>query len=536
VARTLVTDLRSGAMTEVPKRPDAGVREGQPSPERGGALRQRSARLSGEEPMPGSAWYRAPASAQESAALAAEKSLRSEWRIYRADGTSVLVDDYPMGGSEGESLRHLVAYERDGRRTAEDAPAHVRLMREHELVGYEPASDTGNLRWYPNGILVKRLLEQHVTSMVTDYGAMEVETPLMYDFEHPALSKYLQRFPARQYRVTSDDKEFFLRFAACFGQYMILHDMVASHRDLPLRLYELTHHSFRREQRGEVAGLRRLRAFTMPDMHTVVSDVEMAKKEFLEQVKLCLCWIDDIGVECVPAIRFVSSFLTHHPDFIGELMALLGRPALVEVWDQRFFYFVAKFELNFIDNAKKAACLSTVQIDVENAERFGIDYVDDQNVEARPLLLHTSVSGSVDRNVYALLEHQARLISKGGKAEWPTWLAPTQVRLLPVSDRHVEAALDISEQIPFRVDVDDRDIKIPKKVREAEREWVPYTVVVGDREVQAPSTLTVRPRVGDTFEVSLEELVGRLASEVRRKPSRPLNGPRRLSRRPIFVG
>ena len=180
--------------------------------------------------------------------------------------------------------------------------------------------------------------------------------------------------------------------------------------------------------------------------------------------------------------------------------------------------------------------MSTVQIDVENAERFGIDYVDDQNVEARPLLLHTSVSGSVDRNVYALLEHQARLISKGGKAEWPTWLAPTQVRLLPVSDRHVEAAVGISEQIPFRVDVDDRDIKIPKKVREAEREWVPYTVVVGDREVQAPSTLTVRPRVGDTFEVSLEELVGRLASEVRRKPSRPLNGPRRLSRRPIFVG
>lgn len=479
---------------------------------------------------------RAPAPAEESAALAAEKSLRSEWRIYQPDGNFVLVDDYNLSGPDNEALRQLVAYEREGNRAAEDAPPHIRLMREHELVDYEPASDTGNLRWYPNGILVKRLLEQHVTAMVTGYGGMEVETPLMYDYEHPGLSKYLQRFPARQYRVTSDDKEFFLRFAACFGQYMILNDMVATYRHLPVRLYELTHHSFRREQGGEVAGLRRLRAFTMPDMHTVVSDEEMAKQEFLEQTKLCLGWIDDIGVPCVPAIRFVSSFLDDHPDFIRDLMTLLGRPALVEVWDERFFYFVAKFELNFIDNAKKAACLSTVQIDVENSERFGIDYVDNLNVKGRPLLLHTSVSGSVDRNVYALLEHQARRMSKGSKAEWPTWLAPTQVRLLPVGDRHVDGALELSDRIPFRVDIDDRDNKIPKKVREAEKEWVPYTVVVGDREMEGTGALTVRPRVGEQFEATVEQLVGRLTAEVEGKPARPLNGPRLLSRRPTFVG
>ena len=249
----------------------------------------------------------------ESAALQAEKTLRSDWRIYRPDGVYVAADDFDFRGETGEGLRHLYAYERTGNRAAEDAPPHIRLMREHQLVDYEPASDTGNMRWYPQGILVKRLLEQHVTAMVSNYGGMEVETPLMYDYGHPALSKYLQRFPARQYVVNSDDKEYFLRFAACFGQYMIMHDMVASYRDLPVRLYELTHHSFRREQGGEVAGLRRLRAFTMPDMHSVVRDDEMAKQEFLEQVKLCLHWIDDIGVDCVPAIRFVQSFLDEPP-------------------------------------------------------------------------------------------------------------------------------------------------------------------------------------------------------------------------------
>jgi len=510
--------------------------KGHPLSELARTVLPRTAPPTVDAPTAGLGADQAAAPAEESAALAAEKSLRSEWRIYQPDGSYVAVDDYKMKGAANEGLRHLVAYERSGSRAAEDAPPHIRLMREHELVDYEPASDTGNLRWYPSGILVKRLLEQHVTAMVTGYGGMEVETPLMYDCEHPALSKYLQRFPARQYRVTSDDKEFFLRFAACFGQYMILNDMVASYRDLPVRLYELTHHSFRREQGGEVAGLRRLRAFTMPDMHTVVADEEMAKVEFLEQAKLCLRWIEDIGVDCVPAIRFVKSFLDAHPDFIRDLMALLGRPALVEVWGERFFYFVAKFELNFIDNAKKAACLSTVQIDVENSERFGIDYMNDQNAKARPLLLHTSVSGSVDRNVYALLEHQAQLMSKGNKAEWPTWLAPTQIRLIPVSERHTAGALALAARLPFRVDVDDRDNRLPKKVREAEKEWVPYTIVIGDREVEGDGPLSVRPRTGEQFEATIDELTERLAAEVAGKPSRPLNGPRQLSRRPIFVG
>jgi threonyl-tRNA synthetase len=472
----------------------------------------------------------------ESAALEAEKTLKSDWRIYRADGGYVAADAFDFGSDDGDGLRQLYAYERTGNRAAEDAPPHIRLMREHQLVDYEPASDTGNMRWYPQGILVKRLLEQHVTAMVSEYGGMEVETPLMYDYGHPALSKYLQRFPARQYVVNSEDRDFFLRFAACFGQYMIMHDMVASYRDLPVRLYELTHHSFRREQGGEVAGLRRLRAFTMPDMHSAVSDNEMAKQEFLEQVKLCLRWIDDIGVECVPAIRFVQSFLDENPDFILQLMRVLGRPALVEVWDERFFYFVAKFELNFIDNARKAACLSTVQIDVENCERFDISYTAEDGSRRTPLLLHTSVSGSIDRNLYAMLEQQARKMSKGQKAGWPLWLAPTQIRLLPISVDHVEWAVQLARQIPFRVDIDDRDQRIGKKVRDAEKEWVPFTIVIGDRELSGDGALTVRPRLGEQFAATLEELVQRVGEATAGRPTRAANSPLLMSRRPIFVG
>ncbi|RMI41858.1 threonine--tRNA ligase [Streptomyces triticirhizae] len=469
----------------------------------------------------------------ESKALAAERQLRSEWRIYQPDGSFVLADDFDLASHQG--LSDLFAYEREGNRTAEDAPPHIKLMREQELVDYESASDTGNLRWYPKGLLMKRLLEQRVTEMVVDYGAMEVETPIMYDYAHPALSKYLHRFPARQYVVRSDEKEYFLRFAACFGQYMIQHDMVASHHDLPVRLYELTHFSFRREQGGEVAGLRRLRSFTMPDMHSLVQDMDMAKQEFIKQVRLCVEWLDDIGLDCVPAIRFVRSWLDEHPGFVEELMAVLGRPALVEVWDERFFYFVAKFEMNFIDTAKKAACLSTVQIDVENTERFDINYVAEDGSKRHPLLMHTSVSGSLDRNVYAMLENQAMRVARGEKAHWPVWLAPTQVRLLPVSDDHVEGAMRLADRIPFRVDVDDRDLKLGKKIREAEREWVPFILVVGAKELSGED-LTVRQRLGEQKQMTLESFLELLAEETAGKPKRALNTPRALSRRPIFVG
>ena len=473
-------------------------------------------------------------SADEAKAIAAERALHSEWRIYQPDGTFVLADNFDFASHVG--LRQLYAYEREGTRTADDAPPHIKLMRDHELVDYEPASDTGNMRWYPKGILVKRLLEQHVTRMVVDYGAMEVETPIMYDYGHPALAKYLDRFPARQYVVNSENKEYFLRFAACFGQYMIQHDMVTSYRDLPVCLYELTHYSFRREQGGEVSGLRRLRTFTMPDMHTLVRDAEMVKKEFLSQARLCLRWLDDIGVECVPAIRFVRSFLDEHPEFVGDLMSTIGRPALIEVWDERFFYFVAKFEMNFIDSAGKAACLSTVQIDVENTERFDINYVAEDGTRRHPLLMHTSVSGSVDRNIYAMLEHQSMRVAQGEKAQWPVWLAPIQVRLLPVSDAHIKGALELAARIPFRVDVDDRDLKLGKKVREAEKEWVPYTIVIGARELSGEGPLTVRPRVGGQVEMTLDELLDKLDRETAGKPRRPANTPRSLDRRPIFGG
>ncbi len=471
--------------------------------------------------------------AEESEALKAEKRLESQWTIMTPGGQQTPAEDFSF--ATRPNLERLFRYETSGSRISDEPPAHIELMRRMELVDYEPGSDPGNFRWYPKGQLMKRLAETYVSSLVTRYGGMQVETPIMYDYQHPKLNLYLQRFPARQYVLLSDQKEYFLRFAACFGQYLIQHDMQISHHHLPSKLYELTHYSFRREQSGELAGLKRLRTFTMPDLHTLAKDTEQAKEEFLQQADLAVECMEGFGLDFEVAIRFVRNFAEQNKSFAEEIVSRCHRPALIELWDERFFYFVAKLEFNFIDPQDKAACLSTVQIDVENTERFDITYVDHNGEKQHPLLLHASISGSVDRVIYAILETQAMNVKKGDKAAFPFWLAPTQLRLVPVSEKFDDACRQVLEKVQYRIDYDDRDITMGRKIRDAEREWVPYILVLGAKEV-AEGCLNVRTRDGTQKKIVLSELLAEIEPQMDGKPFLELPLPQRLSRRPIFVG
>ncbi len=473
-------------------------------------------------------------------ALKKEEELVSYWYILTPEGELIEVDKFDFTGHE--NLRKFANYEISKSRIAEKEPPHVRIMLEQELVDYEPGSDPGNLRYYPKGRLIKGLLEQYVTEKVIEYGAMEVETPIMYDFEHPALEKYLNRFPARQYVVLSGDKKFFLRFAACFGQFLIKKDATISYRNLPLRMYELTRYSFRREKSGELSGLRRLRAFTMPDMHTVAKDLKQAMDEFKKQYKLSMEVLRGVGLtpdDYEVAIRFTEDFWNENKDFIVELAKIIGKPVLIEMWKQRFFYFILKFEFNFVDNLDKAAALSTVQIDVENSERFGITYYDEEGKERYPLLLHCSPSGAIERVMYAILEKQAKLQAQGIKPMFPLWLSPIQVRVIPVSDEVLDYALYVAgklEGAKIRVDVDDTSDRLNKKIRKAEKEWVPYIIVVGRNEKEQ-NTITVRRRSdGKQVEMQLEDLIKEIKSQTEGFPYKPRPLPLLLSKRPKFRG
>jgi len=478
--------------------------------------------------------------AEVTKALRDEKKVISYWFILKPDGELVKVEDFDFTGFE--NLRKFAKYEMEKRRAVDAIPPHVEFMQKLEIADYEGASDSGHIKFYPKGRLIKSLLERFVTQKCVEYGAMEVETPIMYDRNHPTLRKYLERFPARQYILHGDKREFFLRFAACFGQFLMLSNATITYKNLPLKIYELTRYSFRKEQRGELVGLRRLRAFTMPDMHTIVKDMDQAMEEFLRQYKLSVEVLSEIGIspkDYEVAIRITKDFFEQNRDFVKKIAEVLQKPILLEMWDHRFFYFVLKFEFNFVDALEKASALSTVQIDVENAERYGIAFVDSDGSRKTPLILHCSASGAIERVIYALLEKARFMLDAKRLPMLPVWLSPTQVRIIPVSEKYLEEAKKIADSIQARVDIDDRNETLNKKIRDANTEWIPYIVVLGEKEVKE-GKLTVTVRSESTLEkqkriqVTVEELNEILRRENEGKPYLPLPMPKLLSMRPSF--
>jgi threonyl-tRNA synthetase len=308
-------------------------------------------------------------------------------------------------------------------------------------------------------------------------------------------------------------------------------------------LYELTRYSFRNEKSGELVGLRRLRAFSMPDCHAICRDLNQAKEEFLKRLELSITVINELGLsindDIEMAIRFTEDFYNENKDFINKIVSRFGKPIMVEMWKERFFYFILKWEFNFIDNSSKAAALSTDQIDVENGSRYKIEFVDEDGSRKNPIILHNSPSGAVERIIYALLERSAKISKAGGIASFPLWLAHTQVRLIPVGKQHIDFCEKIEKELSsaqIRTDIDDREESVGKKIRESETEWIRYTLVIGDKELENEK-FTVRDRDEkiQRKDVKLEELVNEIKSQTNNKPYLPLNLPKNLSNRPQIM-
>jgi len=476
----------------------------------------------------------------ESIALKSEEVLKSTWYVQTVEGNLVPMDEYTF--EKNSSFSKLADYELSKKRTVVEVPPHVKLMKRLALADYEPSSDGGNMRYYPKGRLMKSLIETYVSSMVHEYGGIEVETPVMYDSNHPSIHSYFNRFPARQYSIQSDNKQLFLRFAACFGQFLMAKDFQISYKQLPLKLYELTRYSFRREKSGELVGLRRLRAFSMPDCHAFCKDIEQAKEEFVKRFELSLRVIEGLGIspndDVDMVIRFTSDFYEQNKEFIKTFAARLKKPIIVEMWKEKFFYFIVKWEFNFVDSLGKAAALSTDQIDVENGERYKIEFVDSDGEKKYPIILHNSPSGAVERVIFALLEKAAKNSTAGKTPALPLWLSHTQVRIIPVASKHTEFGEKILDELKknnIRADIDDRELSVGKKIREAESEWIHYILVIGDKEVDG-NELVVRERLSKSqYGIALDNLMEKIKQEISGKPYMPLNLPVYLSKRPLIM-
>jgi threonyl-tRNA synthetase len=479
-------------------------------------------------------------STAESIALKSEDVLNSTWYVLVPGDNLIPIKEYTF--QKDSAFKKLAEYELSKKRTVVEVPPHVKLMKRLAIADYEPSSDGGNMRYYPKGRLMKSLIETYVTRMIHEYGGIEVETPVMYDSNHPSIHSYFNRFPARQYNIQSDNKQLFLRFAACFGQFLMAKDFQISYKQLPLKLYELTRYSFRREKSGELAGLRRLRAFSMPDCHAFCRDIDQAKEEFVKRFDLSLKVIEGLGLSSIDdvdmVIRFTAEFYEQNKEFIKAFAARIKKPVLVEMWKERFFYFIVKWEFNFVDSLGKAAALSTDQIDVENGQRYQIEFVDSDGQKKYPIILHNSPSGAVERVIFALLEKTDKDVDVGKVPALPLWLSHTQVRIIPVSSKHLAFSEKILDQLnhnSIRADIDDRELSVAKKIREAESEWIHFIIVIGDKEVDGKE-LVVRERLAKSqYNTSLVNLMEKIKLEISDKPYLPLNLPSYLSKRPLIM-
>jgi threonyl-tRNA synthetase len=318
-------------------------------------------------------------------------------------------------------------------------------------------------------------------------------------------------------------------------------DFQISYRNLPLRLYEMARYSFRREQSGELVGLRRLRAFTMPDCHAFCKDLGQAIEEFKKRFDLSIDVLHGLGLndsDYELGIRFTEDFYNENKQIIQDTVKKIGKPALVEMWKEKFFYFILKWEFNYIDNLGNASALSTDQIDVENGKRYNIEFVDEQNKPKHPIILHNSPSGAIERVIYVLLEKAAKDIKEGKKPLLPLWLCPTQVRIIPLKPEFLDFSENLADRLTqnqIRVDIDERNESVGKRIREAETEWIPYILVIGEREVNAKN-LNLRDRESGTVsEIPFEEFVNKIKDKTKDKPFSKLNFPRNVSSRPQIM-
>ncbi|MFX0025242.1 MAG: threonine--tRNA ligase [Candidatus Hermodarchaeota archaeon] len=392
-------------------------------------------------------------------------------------------------------------------------PAHIKVMKDFELVDFDPNTDAGNLRWYTKGVIMKNLIKNYVEDKLIDYGAILIDTPIMYTVKNKKLTAQTARFPARSYWLESGNDRYLLRYASDFLLFDLFSSMNLKPQYFPLRVYEWEQYSFRRELEGELTGLRRLRAFIMPDMHSLCKDLDSAVEEFKKQYFLIKNLEKDLGVKTYVIFRVTKDFYRENKDWIINLIKTEDFPALLELWDERYYYYVLKLERNVLSAENKDATLATNQIDVESCldymidtdgkrrQKYNISFIDADGKVKHPMILHNSPTGGIERVLWGLIESAVRNKDKLVPG-FKTWLSPIQIRIITVSNEqnnYAEKLLNLISEKSYRVDFDDREETVGKKIRQAEVEWIPYTIIVGKKE-QANKTISIRKRlVGKPF-------------------------------------
>jgi threonyl-tRNA synthetase len=373
---------------------------------------------------------------------------------------------------------------------------HRRLGKQLGLFHISPLVGSGLPLWLPNGAVLRETLENFLRQAQTDRGYLPVITPHIGNLELYKTSGHYPYYKDSQYTpIQVDEEAFLLKPMNCPHHIEIYRSEPRSYRDLPYRLAEFGT-VYRYEKSGELTGLTRVRGFTVDDSHLFVAP-EQLEEEFIAVVDLIQYVFGTMGFH-----DFRARLGTHDPDadkYAGDpAMWARGVAAIQNAADKlgldytieegEAAFYGPKLDFIFRDVLKREWQLGTVQVDFLLPERFGLEYIGEDGRPHRPVMIHRAPFGSMERFVGILIEHF--------NGAFPVWLAPQQVMVIPIADRHLEYAHLIVKSLKadgIRVRVDESSERMNKKIREAQLQKIPYMLVVGDKEMES-GAVAVRTR------------------------------------------
>lgn len=412
--------------------------------------------------------------------------------------------------------------------TKEELEEHLNLLeeakkRDHKKIGREMGLfmmseyAPGMPFFLPNGMIVRNLLENFWYEEHTKEHYQFIKTPIMMSKELWETSGHWENYKENMYTTLVDDREFAIKPMNCPGSLLVFKNSLHSYKDLPLRMGELGQ-VHRHEASGALNGLFRVRTFTQDDAHIFMrpDQIESEVKElinFIDRVYSIFGLSYRIELSTRPEKKYIGDLAIWEQSekALADACVHAGKDYKVNPGDGAFYG--PKLDFHIKDSLGREWQCGTIQLDMNLPERFDLTYIEKDGSKARPVMLHRVIFGSIERFIGILIEHYA--------GHFPTWLAPTQVMVVPVHyEKHAEVANAINEKLlslGFRSKADTRNEKLGYRIREAQLAKIPYQLVIGDGEVENGTVTVRRAQSKDSVTMPLEEFIAKIDQEVKEK-------------------
>ena len=410
--------------------------------------------------------------------------------------------------------------------TEEDLKKHLEILKEreardHRKLGKElelfmlSEYGPGFPFWLPKGMILRRNLENYWYNIHTREGYQFVQTPIMLNKELWEISGHWKNYRENMYTSKIDDHDFAIKPMNCPGGMLVYKNSIHSYKDLPLKLGELglVH---RHEASGALNGLFRVRTFTQDDAHIFMREDQIEEEvgkliKLYDEVYSVFGLSYHIELSTRPEDKYIGKIETWNiaEEALANACRSVGKDFKLNPGDGAFYGPKLDFKLR--DSMNRIWQCGTIQLDMNLPERFDLTYVSQSGEKVRPIMLHRALFGSIERFIGVITEHF------GGA--FPTWLAPVQVKLIPVNNEyHLDYVKEVYNKLyneGIRVEIDDREEKLGYKIREAQTKKIPYQLVVGDNEVKEKN-LTYR-RYGQTEQVklSVDDFISMIKEEIK---------------------